>query len=274
MKIGNIKCYGIIYKITNKVNGKVYIGQTIQNFKRRYRNGIIDTHNEYLKKSIEKYGVENFEIIEKYDIAFSKQELDIKEIMYIKLYNSTNPKYGYNFREGGSNGIFNDETRKKMSEANKGKNNPMYGKYGENNPNYGRHHSEETRKKISEAQKGKPSKRKGTKLSEETKRKVSENNAWKGKKRPEHSEEMKGIKNKNAKMYKVIDINGNEKIMCGNEIYNHHSQGFLNISKLAFEKYIKPYNVINILNIKKDGRTKDLIEKLKPFNGWEIKELN
>ncbi len=240
MKIGNIKCYGIIYKITNKVNGKVYIGQTIQNFKRRYRNGIIDTRNEYLKKSIEKYGVENFEIIEKYDIAFSKQELDIKEIMYIKLYNSTNPKYGYNFREGGSNGLFNDEIRKKMSEA----------------------------------QKGKPSKRKGTKLSEETKRKVSENNAWKGKKRPEHSEEMKGIKNKNAKMYKVIDINGNEKIMCGNEIYNHHSQGFLNISKLAFEKYIKPYNVINILNIKKDGRTKDLIEKLKPFNGWEIKELN
>lgn len=36
MKIGNIECYGVIYKITNKINKKVYIGQTVNGFNRRY----------------------------------------------------------------------------------------------------------------------------------------------------------------------------------------------------------------------------------------------
>ena len=53
------------------------------------------------------------------------------------------------------------------------------------NPFYGKCHTEETREKIRQS-------RLGTHHSEETKRKVSENNAWKGKKRPEHSEKMKG----------------------------------------------------------------------------------
>lgn len=72
------------------------------------------------------------------------------------------------------------ETRRKISEANKayyekhpeanrGKNNPMYGRTGEKNPMYGKHRSEETRRKISEAHKGKT-------LSEETRRKLSEAN--------------------------------------------------------------------------------------------------
>jgi hypothetical protein len=53
------------------------------------------------------------------------------------------------------------------------------------NPFYGKSHTEETREKIRQS-------RLGTHHSEETKRKVSENHAWKGKKRPEHSEKMKG----------------------------------------------------------------------------------
>jgi hypothetical protein len=95
-----------------------------------------------------------------------------------------NPNYGKSLSE---------ETRKKLSEANKGKNNPNYGKSlseetrrkmsearkGENNPNYGKSLSEETRRKMSEAQKGKI-------LSEEHKRKISEANKGKT-----HSEETK-----------------------------------------------------------------------------------
>lgn len=66
-----------------------------------------------------------------------------------------------------------------------GEGNSMLCMYGELNPFYGKHHTEETKEKMKMCKLGKP-------LSEETKRKVSENNAWKGKKRPEHSEKMKG----------------------------------------------------------------------------------
>ena len=58
MKLGNIEIYGIIYKIENKINGKVYIGQTSQKggFDRRYKNNLLDyTSNEHLKYSLEKY---------------------------------------------------------------------------------------------------------------------------------------------------------------------------------------------------------------------------
>ena len=48
MKIGNLEVYGIIYKIENLVNGKVYIGQTIQGFDKRYsENGINSVEKVY-----------------------------------------------------------------------------------------------------------------------------------------------------------------------------------------------------------------------------------
>ena len=64
-----------------------------------------------------------------------------------------------------------EQTRRKMSAANKGENNPNFGKHN--------HHTEETRRKMSEAKKGKPSPIKGVTLSDETRRKMSE--AHKGK---------------------------------------------------------------------------------------------
>lgn len=120
MKIGNLEVYGIIYKIINLINKKVYIGQTIQGFKDRYRNNLENnTHNIHLKNAIHKYGIENFEIDKKFDIAFSKEELDIKEKCWICIYDSINPKYGYNKQTGGANGIPNEETRKKQGVISK-----------------------------------------------------------------------------------------------------------------------------------------------------------
>ena len=109
--------YGIIYKITNNINGKVYIGQTTQSrgFKGRYdckgegiervfnyyiqRRDSGDNFNTYLFNAIKKYGKKNFNVDEELDIAYSKEELDRKEIQYIKKYNSFNN--GYNMNEGG-----------------------------------------------------------------------------------------------------------------------------------------------------------------------------
>ena len=165
MKIGNIIAYGIIYKIINKTNGKCYIGQTTKSFNERYSasgKGIErvysfydakrnrgDSYNNHLLNSIEKYGFDCWEIVEVYDIAFSKEELDIKEKYYIDLFDCINN--GYNNDMGGSNGRHSDKSKikigkntkkmwenmteeqisnmkEKISKATKGENNPMYGK--------------------------------------------------------------------------------------------------------------------------------------------------
>lgn len=100
-----MKIYGIIYKITNKINGKVYIGQTTKKggFDERYGYNLRkNTHNNHLKASIDKYGIENFEIDKVFDVAYSKEELDKKEIFYIEKYKCTDSNFGYNISLGGN----------------------------------------------------------------------------------------------------------------------------------------------------------------------------
>ena len=104
--------YGVIYIIKNNINNKIYVGQTTKNFNKRYNYNLYNsTHNEHLKHSIEKYGIENFTIIKEFDVAHSKEELDALEDMYIKIYNTTNSKYGYNKKFGGANGLFNEDIK-------------------------------------------------------------------------------------------------------------------------------------------------------------------
>lgn len=113
--------YGIIYLIRNKINNKVYIGQTIKSFNKRYAHNLYaKTHNSHLKYSIDKYGIDNFEIIEELDVAYSKEDLDMLEDMYINKYKSTDSKYGYNKKSGGANGRPNGETLRKLSESHIG----------------------------------------------------------------------------------------------------------------------------------------------------------
>lgn len=96
----------IIYKITNKLNNKIYIGQTI-NFKKRMQEHLslrknIKIHkNQPIDLAINKYGKENFsfEIIDK---AKNQEEIDILEKKYIKKFNSLIPN-GYNILKGGRN---------------------------------------------------------------------------------------------------------------------------------------------------------------------------
>ena len=89
--------YGYIYKTTNLVNNKIYIGQhKASTFEpQKYiGSGVI------LDNAIKKYGLENFKN-ELICICYSKEELDAKEVYYINLYNSTNRLIGYNIQTGG-----------------------------------------------------------------------------------------------------------------------------------------------------------------------------
>ena len=116
-----------IYKITNLINHKLYIGITKRNPKIRFYEHF-SNKNELLYKAKEKYGKENFslEIIEK-DI--SEDNIDEKERYYIELYNSLTPN-GYNLSIGGiSNKSISDEGKQKLKECNLGINNPKCNKY-------------------------------------------------------------------------------------------------------------------------------------------------
>lgn len=94
---------GYIYKITNKINSKVYIGQTIRTISTRWNEHIRKANlleDKYpLYKAINKYGKENF-IIEELEEC-SDNLLDEREIYWIHYYNSFNSKMGYNCTSGG-----------------------------------------------------------------------------------------------------------------------------------------------------------------------------
>jgi group I intron endonuclease len=88
-----------IYCITNKINGKKYIGQSI-NIKERWHSEKQNRgNNKHLTRAMEKYGRENFDfsIIEE----CPKELLDTKEEEYIKKFNSNNVEFGYNIAPGG-----------------------------------------------------------------------------------------------------------------------------------------------------------------------------
>ena len=113
--------YGIIYKIENMINHKVYIGQTSQErgFNDRYcrkGQGIERVYNSYLYerkhnryynvhlfKAIEKYGFDAFVVDEIFDVALTEYELNEKEIFYIEKFDSF--RNGYNSTLGGDGTI-------------------------------------------------------------------------------------------------------------------------------------------------------------------------
>jgi group I intron endonuclease len=180
-----------IYKITNKVNGKIYIGSAV-NLDRRWtehkRCLKTRTHpNNKLLNAWHKYGAENFEFIvliycEPKDLLMYEQRcIDSFEVI----------TKGYNLcpTAGSVLGIKrSDETRKRMSESQKGKGpsaeaiaKMVATKLGQKRAP----HSEETKKKMREAHAG----RKLGPQSEETKAKRSA--ALKGKKRSKFSEETR-----------------------------------------------------------------------------------
>lgn len=87
----------IIYKTTNKINGKIYIGKDTHNDPNYFGSGVS------LTMAIKKYGKEHFvkEVIES---CSTLEELNKREQFWINKFNSTNKKIGYNLTEGGEGG--------------------------------------------------------------------------------------------------------------------------------------------------------------------------
>ena len=190
-----------IYKITNNVNKKIYIGKHASERKYYWGSG------KLIKQAIKKYGIKNFikEIIENCD---DEEQLSIREIYWIKYYDSRNRLIGYNIAEGGDgnnticNGFWLD---KKLSDEHR-KNISLHHAdiSGEKNPMFGKTHADSVKENLRKM-------KTGLKYSEKTKLK--------------QSEKRKGDNNPNSKLNDTIVLN----------IRNEYNNG-MNMKYLA-EKY-------------------------------------
>ena len=147
----NTQPYGFVYTITNQVNGKVYVGQTVDTKKRwwEHRGRSSRKGKTHLHRAMRKYGKDRF-TFRTIGTAACKESLDVGERFFVWLYQSTNPLCGYNMTSGGgASGRPTDEVREKMRASA-----------------LGRVMSEEAKEKLRAA-------RSGSKASEDTKAKMS-----------------------------------------------------------------------------------------------------
>lgn len=174
----------IIYKTTNLLNGKIYVGKDCNN-----NPGYLGSGSN-LRKDIKLLGRAAFkkEILEFCDLS----NIDAREISWIKVLDARNPVVGYNIAEGGdggSSGPCSEETKRKIRSAQVGKpknisEETRAGWYilrrGSGNPFFGRRHTDEARKRNAVLHVGKQA-------TEETRQKISLAN--KGKKRSDEAKQ-------------------------------------------------------------------------------------
>lgn len=161
-----------IYKLTNTINGKIYIGKTNNPKRRLIQHKSLSNKNNgyYIHNAISKYGISNFNFDILYETDLEEDCLE-KEMFYIDLFKTNINKYGkdfgYNLTDGGEgvSGIvrqpMSEEQKERISKALKGK------YIGENSATFGKHLSQEHKDKISKAITG-------IIRSEMTKQKISE----------------------------------------------------------------------------------------------------
>jgi group I intron endonuclease len=155
-----------IYKTTNLINGKIYVGKKESDFDPSYLgSGLL------INKAILKYGIENF-IVEQIDDSESVEDLNKKEKFWISELCAQDIAIGYNICEGGeggdtfSNNPNKEEIRKKHSLANKGRIHTEEARKNMSNARLGWVPTDETRKRMSASQKGNSNKKNKTVSSE------------------------------------------------------------------------------------------------------------
>jgi group I intron endonuclease len=270
----------IIYKTTNNLNGKIYIGQDKNNNSSYYGSG------KKLQRAIKKYGKENFkkEILEE---CVDESHMNEREVYWISFYNSQDRKIGYNISEGGKegdrkigqdiakNGIYNYwEQKYGKEEADKRKNQQIEkivkhniengtdltkkGRYNIWIEKYGKEEADrkhlEWRLKISQYQQYKLET--GWEHTEESKNKISK--ASKGRK---HSEETKnkmkkpkpvGFSEKLSKIKKGVSIGPSKKRLKVEQIDLFGNFIYLWDSITMAEKELKIYNITAVCKGKQE----------------------
>ena len=117
-----LKEFGHIYLFRNKINNKLYVGQSTRVRDRisEHIQNVVNKKNCVLYNAINLYGLENFEfnII---DVASDMNSLNEKEIYYINIHKSNIREFGYNIEEGGRNAKASAETKEILSNQRKGR---------------------------------------------------------------------------------------------------------------------------------------------------------
>lgn len=166
---------GCIYKFTNKIDNKSYIGKTSRDVMDRHDAHIKGNGSKLLKRAIDKHGINNFYFTVIHD-GILDIFLDDYEIEAIKKYNTVLPN-GYNLTFGGEGGKKSEEVKRKISESQIGRIPWNKGKKGI--------YTNETRRKMSESHKG----QKLPPRTEEHRRRLSE--SYKGFSGKSHTEETR-----------------------------------------------------------------------------------
>ncbi|MCR4661666.1 MAG: GIY-YIG nuclease family protein [Clostridia bacterium] len=233
--------YGYIYKTTNLINNKFYIGQ----HKNNKNNSSYLGSGKILKYAINKYGKENFklEILEECD---SQQKLNEREKYWIKILKNENC---YNISDGGNGGNLGESVNFKISQtlkehwkngvvfhhANSGfKKGCIPWNKGKPGTMLDKHHTSETRKKLSEIKKGRTIpltqreahslKMKGHPCSEETRKKMGLHCAMK---RPECKEKARLTRLKNYKQKHWMTDGKNDRLILLKNIKEYENNGWI-----------------------------------------------
>jgi len=178
-----------IYKITNLVNGKIYIGLTSKGLDRRlythWNSAINKGDNTILHKAMRKYGIENFNI-EEIDVANNLNEANQLEVKWIAEYQTNVYRHsdgnGYNMTDGGEGTLgrkgqpHTTEFKQYLRELNTGRTHTNEVKRQISESKLGKKRSPETIKKMSESRKGQKAWNKGVKMSEQEKNQIRLNN--------------------------------------------------------------------------------------------------